>query len=298
MTPNTAIRRTPKAFTLVELLVVIGIIALLISILLPTLGRARESANTAKCLANLKQIGLASVMYSNQNNGYVLPVGHRATSANASWEGWPMMLVFSRLLPRPLVSATDGPTPGTVFFCPNGDINSLTDGSTTQVTSVNDARAMRFVAVFSEAALPDAQRLRIDSWYGINGEDPDLTSSGYPSDRSGPPTRRITSNVSQGDPARVLPKLTSIRRTAEMVQIFDGVAFNLKNNPNRISARHNKNTSTNILFYDGHAATVARKELPDQGFYFNARATTPVNNLDGVETSTKFPKVKWLLDQR
>src|SRR5205823_7627976 len=66
-------RAPDRGFTLVELLVVIGIIALLISILLPSLRKARESARTAACLSNLRQIGQGSAIYASQFKGYTVP---------------------------------------------------------------------------------------------------------------------------------------------------------------------------------------------------------------------------------
>lgn len=79
-----------NGFTLVELLVVISIIALLLSILLPSLQKARGSARQVVCMANEKQLGLASTMYANENNylfhkGYDVTLSDDAESVKTIW---------------------------------------------------------------------------------------------------------------------------------------------------------------------------------------------------------------------
>src|SRR5207247_5435393 len=80
--------RKHVAFTLVELLVVIGIIAVLIGILLPALGRAREQSKKLQCMSNLRQLGVAFIMYANDNKQGLPAVSSRGNPLPEDWVYW------------------------------------------------------------------------------------------------------------------------------------------------------------------------------------------------------------------
>jgi prepilin-type N-terminal cleavage/methylation domain-containing protein len=152
-----------KAFTLVEILVVIGIIALLIGILVPTISKARESSRTAACLANLRQLTAAAYSYSVDHNNYIIPVGNTQKGGSSYW--WCNILVDDKYVPAPSDpnSSLDAPQTRGAFYCPSGNADlAQSTGDDTTPPSRTDERGAQAVRRLSTVT-----NISVDIWYGI-----------------------------------------------------------------------------------------------------------------------------------
>ncbi len=154
-------RRQRTAFTLVELLVVIGIIAVLISILLPALAKARSAAKETQCESNLRQWGMGLQMYCDANKGLIPGDSNNGSKSNPvdlinnyalSWaatEMWfngipPMIGLPSYYSVNSVVPATGAeplPTIGdnSIYICPSATAMAIATGETSNVTVSNNS---------------------------------------------------------------------------------------------------------------------------------------------------------------
>ncbi len=144
--------RTHRGFTLVELLVVIGIIAVLISVLMPALRKARMAAQRVQCMSNLRQVGLAVQLYMTSNKEFFPPIfrpafngpNGDAGAVHFNWTGWVPHLTQGKYLQT---SWSAYLLRGTPLFCPTDDITPVdpTFWYTTETPSLSTYRAMGLV---------------------------------------------------------------------------------------------------------------------------------------------------------
>jgi prepilin-type N-terminal cleavage/methylation domain-containing protein/prepilin-type processing-associated H-X9-DG protein len=285
-------RDTRRAFTLVELLVVIGIIAVLISILLPTLSGVRRQANLTQCSSNMRQISTALMMYIQDNKGRHPPAGIPSlASVNVYPRGWwwanelvrqgyvrtPGINVYKK---TPSLQSEKQYNRNNPFRCPEGVDEDYsqgvafpqgdypTDGLNNGYTLLNDADAA-------------ADGFGIPSWYHLNSRVGTTSAGGIQGGMEWPGGNRATPFVWFNTAGtQVNPQLInegklrrtwgSVKRGGELIMVAEAA------NPNwhdtavsvkypglylkKLAARHGRksangaNAYVNFSFFDGHVA--------------------------------------------
>jgi len=202
MNTLTIRNRRGGGFTLVELLVVIGIIALLISILLPSLNKARRQAATVQCSSNMRQIALGLLQYIDDNRG-ALPPEYISKDGNSpsyfypdGWF-WAAELMHQKYIQAPNVFATPNSTVMTFdvaspFRCPEGfapgDWPGATGtGSTSQGEWPTSALNNNYVYGVADNPRVDGQTpYGVASWYTLVSREAAFTDAEYPGTFSTP----------------------------------------------------------------------------------------------------------------
>jgi len=290
-------QRKIRAFTLVELLVVIGIIALLISILLPALQKAREAANTTQCASNLRQIAIAIIGYANDNKGKLIPSKVNKSSDNGTTDRiypngffWSNELVRGKYL-QSVHGVDSAGTPlggNSVFRCPSG-IDEDLKFSGFAALFPRQGTNQQFVFV-PEPVADDG----VKTWYGLNSitiEGSQTSNSAFVGGSNDAAfawyNAKSGSNDDYLNNARFTRSLSVIKRSALMVMAFDGNTYNWNNIAGstglsaRISGRHGKATndgkdgSFNCAFFDGHVAYLSTEPYTKAGTANTALSATP-----------------------
>lgn len=250
-----ALRR--RGFTLVELLVVIGIIALLIAILLPALNKARAQAKMIACQSNMRQIGQALFTYAADHKGVMPPV-----EIEPGVGGYPFGDYFAYMLvrgnyvggQRALDATTDN---NSVFRCPEAIDEQMGawPGPDEPNTCIQN---FQWTAMFDPNGRQIMmQDVAVKCWYALNAGNQNYL-----------PIVWATKDGLLKNAKRI-----NVKRASELVLMTEGAAWNQFYRVSRIAGRHGaklndgRDAYTNILFFDGHVAAYPTTRFRDPSGY-------------------------------
>jgi len=262
--------RRAGGFTLVELLVVIGIIALLIAILLPSLSKARKQAVQVACQSNLRQMGQALILYTNEWKYFP---GCQAIRSGKAFGIWPTRL-------RKALGMAPS-TGNNIFWCPAQEPGFMWQqkfGTGADYATLAD---MGFGYVEGELLL-DVHLVPFSYGYNDWGSEAD-NQGGIPADQQ----VGLGGDVVPGHATLTEVRASRARKPAEMIAIADNTSngrwdYNIDPQDSQEYVGKIHNGGANILFLDGHVTWYTQREMSAQNIYDNpqGRALNRLWNLD------------------
>ncbi|MFW5841106.1 MAG: type II secretion system protein [Planctomycetota bacterium] len=244
-------RRSCGGFTLIELLVVVAIIAMLVSILLPSLGTAMEIGRTSTCMTSMRTLGSAIYTYASENDRYLVPGEYFLSDQDGETDTLETILAGGDYVRAAWTDQRDSiPSGPTTFRCPSGveEVIAITDLYNRNADPYADSSCQ----AIGRRHLDGNEEAYVQTWYGLNLR----TTEPRPF-----PFLRWSANRDNN----ILYRLDAVHASDRLVAMYDGIWSHNYWKYGRISGRHMNRRDTNVNFIDGSCRTFRRAQLPFTG---------------------------------